>query len=185
MAQIVTIEKGQHLTMLVEYVDEAPSKNPAWDSRWKVTGNVGGPGGSAVSTYIGNKAMVQQLGRIGLDSPEQLVSKTYTFERTAEGYLNIIKPGGKTKTPHMPIEAESGAPERTVESSDDSTQMTAEDMRQAKRKRIAEDVLWAFAEADSMVAAALANREVEYTAEAMRSVVALAATLHISYKETR
>jgi hypothetical protein len=111
-----------------------------------------------------------------------LVAKTYTFERTAEGYLNIIKPGGKTKTPHMPIETES-APE--VESSDDTVQMTPEDLRQAKRKRIAEDVLWAFAEADSMVAAALANREVEYTAEAMRSVVALAATLHISYKETR
>jgi hypothetical protein len=184
VAQIVTIEKGQHLTMLVEYVDEAPSKNPAWESRWKVTGNVGGPGGSAVSTYIGNKAMVQQLGRIGLESPDQLVTKTYSFERTAEGYLNIIKPGGKTKTPHMPIETES-APVRTVESSDDTVQMTPEDLRQAKRKRIAEDVLWAFAEADSMVAAALANREVEYTAEAMRSVVALAATLHISYKETR
>jgi hypothetical protein len=182
VAQIVTIEKGQHLTMLVEYVDEAPSKNPAWESRWKVTGNVGGPGGSAVSTYIGNKAMTQQLGRVGLESPAQLVAKTYTFERTAEGYLNIIKPGGKTKTPHMPIETES-APE--VESSDDTVQMTPEDLRQAKRKRIAEDVLWAFAEADSMVAAALANREVEYTAEAMRSVVALAATLHISYKETR
>ena len=58
-------------------------------------------------------------------------------------------------------------------------------MREAKRKRVSEDVMWAFIQADSMVAAALANREVPYTEESMRSVVALAATLHISYKETR
>lgn len=190
---LVTIEKGQHLKMLVEYVEEVPSKNPSWDSRWKLDGLA--DGGIGVSTYIGNKAMMQQLGRIGLDSPNKLVAQTFTFERTAEGYLNIIKPGGKVKTTHVSLEGEAPRQSRAAvmgspaampfDAPTEEEVEQADAIRAAKRQRVREDIFWAFSEADSMVAAALANREVEYTVDALRSVVALAATLHISYKEVR
>ena len=182
---IVTIEKGQHLKMVVESVSEVESKNPAWDSRWLIKGKT--PEGAAVSTYVGNKAMMQQLGRIGMESAQQLVSGAYAFERTAEGYLNIIRHGGRTKTSPVEVVVEAPTPnehpfDAPVEGEEADR---AEALREAKRKRIAEDIFWAFSMADSMVATALANREVPYTAESMRSVVALAATLHISYKEAR
>lgn len=181
---LVTIEKGQHLKMLVEYVEEVPSKNPSWDSRWKLDGVAGG--GIAVSTYIGNKAMTQQLGRIGHSSPTELVAQTLTFERTAEGYLNIIRPGGKVKTAHVSLEGEAPRPKAMpFDAPTEEEVEQADALRAAKRQRVREDIFWAFSEADSMVAAALANREVEYTVDALRSVVALAATLHISYKEVR
>jgi hypothetical protein len=197
VAQTVTIEKGQHLAMLVEYVDEAPSKNPAWDSRWKITGNVGGPGGASISTYLGNKGLTQQVGRLGMSSPEELVGKSWIFERTAEGYLNVISKGGKVKTTPVAIEKEADKAfaaakafdEMMSDEPDEEAAKAAaekfEALRAAKRKRVEEDVMWAFIQADSMVAAALANREVPYTEESMRAVVALTATLHISYKETR
>lgn len=182
---LVVLEKNSHLKMLVEHLEEVPSKNPAWGSRWKIDGVA--EGGASVSTYIGDKAMQQQVGRIGLNSPTELAGKTFTFERTAEGYMNIIKPGGKTKTPHVVLEEEAPAPKREMPfdepTAEEKEQVDA--LRAAKRHRVREDILWAFSEADSMVAAALANREVEYTVDAMRSVVALAATLHISYKEVR
>lgn len=192
---LVTIEKGQHLKMLVEYVEEVPSKNPSWDSRWKLDGLA--DGGIGVSTYIGNKAMMQQLGRIGVESPNKLVAQTFTFERTAEGYLNIIKPGGKVKTTHVSLEGEEPRPASSraavmgspaampFDAPTEEEVAQADALRAAKRQRVREDIFWAFSEADSMVAAALANREVEYTVDALRSVAALAATLHISYKEVR
>jgi hypothetical protein len=190
VAQSITIEKGQHLTLLVRSVEETPSKNPAWDSRWKVSGAANG--GVEVATYIGNKAMTQQLGRKGMDSPDALVGKNWTLERTAEGYFNLIQGGGKTKTEHVAVEASAPAKPKAMPFDEPVDEEAAEAMaekleaiRDEKRRRVSEDLMWAFSLADSMVAAALANREVEYSVDAMRSVVALAATIHISYKEAR
>ena len=103
--QSVTIEKGQHLVLNVRAVESVASKNPSWDSRWKITGMA--YDGSDVSTFIGNKALMQQLGRKGMESPDELVGKDWTFERTAEGYLNVLGARDKAKTEHLPL---SGAP---------------------------------------------------------------------------
>lgn len=186
----VTIEKGQHLTMLVEGVEETPSKNPNWDSRWRVSGAAGG---APVTTYIGNKGMMQQLSRAGISAPEALVGSAWTFERTVEGYLNIIPEGGRTKTPPANVFLQ---PPLNPPVHQDGTQVPKNathlrpfdepvDAVLERRKRVASDILWAFAEADSIVAATLKGRDVEYTVEALRSVTALAATIHISYKEAR
>lgn len=195
MSQLVTIEKGQHLTLLVEYADETPSKNPAWDSRWKISGT--SSKGQPVSAYIGNKAMMQQLGRKGMESPEQLVGKTWTFERTIEGYLNIIQHGGKTKTEHVaidgsapaakPVEKAQPFDEPTADEQDAADAMAEkqEQIRQDKRKRVGEDIAWAFTQADHFMTLAAQAHKVEYTPEVLRAVVALAATIHISYKEAR
>lgn len=195
--QSVTIEKGQHLVLNVRAVESVASKNPSWDSRWKITGMA--YDGSDVSTFIGNKALMQQLGRKGMESPDELVGKDWTFERTAEGYLNVLGPRDKAKTEHLPL---SGAPvakpvakpvaekvmpfDEPVEG--DAAEAVAakvDQIREERRQRVGEDIAWAVGQADSFVTQILANHNIEYTTEALRSVAALAATIHISYKESR
>lgn len=192
--QSVTIEKGQHLTLRINAVEEVPSKNPSWDSRWKVSGMCDG---AAVCTFIGNKAMTQQLGRKGIASPDNIVGETWTFERTVEGYFNLIPAGGKTKTEAVSVaSAPAPAPapakpmpfDEPVDGEDDPAEAMArkqEEIRQEKRKRVGEDIAWAFTQADHFVTLAIQAHKVEYTPDVLRSVVALAATIHISYKEAR
>lgn len=195
--QSVTIEKGQHLVLNVREVESVASKNPSWDSRWKITGMA--YNGSEVSTFIGNKALMQQLGRKGMESPNELVGKDWTFERTAEGYLNVLGVREKAKTEHLPL---SDAPvakpvpkpvaampfDEPVEGEADAASAVAakvDQIREERRQRVGEDIAWAVGQADSFVTQILANHNIEYTTEALRSVAALAATIHISYKESR
>lgn len=197
--QSVTIEKGQHLTLTVVDVESVPSKNPTWDSRWKIIGVA--HGGVDASTYLGNKAVMQQLSRMGKQSPEDLRNGQWTFERTVEGYLNIIAANGKTKTPHVPMPgAASPAPvaspspaakplpfDEPVEAGfyDDTPVDKSTQLRDEKRKRVADDIAWAIGIADNYIAQIAASRNIEYGPELMRSTAALAATIHISYKDAR
>lgn len=191
--QSVTIEKGQHLTLNVVEVEAVPSKNPTWDSRWKIIGVA--QGGVDASTYLGNKAVMQQLSRMGKQSPEDLRNGQWTFERTVEGYLNIIAANGKTKTPHVPmagvaVPAPAAKPlpfDEPVEAGfyDDTPVDKSTQLRDEKRKRVADDIAWAMSVADNYVSQIAKSKGIEYGPELMRSTVALAATVHISFKDAR
>jgi hypothetical protein len=186
--QSITIEKGQYLTLHVSSVEEFPSKNKDWDSRWLFKGTT--PAGDSVSTYVGNKALTQQCARQGL-SVADLSGKSWTLERTAEGYFNLLahgkspKPGSvslggklppaKDEPKHdfdRPVDGEAPA---------DDSDTRIENGRAALRG----EIWWALSTADEMVGTILAAHEQEFTPECLRSVVALAATLHISMKNVR
>jgi hypothetical protein len=182
VAQSVTIEKGQHLKMVVEYVEEMPSKNPAWDSRWKVDGLAAN--GVGVTTFIGNKAMLQQTGRLKM-TPENLRGKTCIFERTVEGYLNILVDGGKPKTPPVELPVAGGDEVVREEAAPSEVLEKVAQMREERRLRVSEDITWAFEKAHDLITLAMQSHEMQMGPEALRAMVALAATIHISYKDAR
>jgi len=181
VAQSVTLEKGQHLKMVVEYVEELPSKNPSWDSRWKVDGLAAN--GVGVTTYIGNKAMLQQTSRLKM-TPENLRGKNCIFERTVEGYLNILVDSGKPKTPHVDLPVAADEVERGEVAPSEVAEKVAQ-MREERRLRVSEDITWAFEKANDLITLAMQSHEMPMGPEALRAMVALAATIHISYKDVR
>ena len=195
----VSLEKGQYMTLTVSSLEELPSKNPSWDSRWLVKGTA--KSGGAVSLYVGNKAMTQQCGRMGLENPTELAGKLWTMERTVEGYFNLlsseakVKPGSVDVTPagsaeqkrpeRVPDKFESEVPYETDSDLAAKQQASSEEALEAQRAKLRGDMWWALTAADEMVGTILAAREVPFTPECVRSVVALAATLHISVAQGR
>lgn len=90
------LDKGSAAQGVVESVRNIPAKNPAWDSRWEIVLLSEDPR-YGHRFLVGNKGLTQQLGRMGADDPSSLVGLPFTFERTSEGYLNIVNPGGRLK----------------------------------------------------------------------------------------
>lgn len=188
------LDKSTAVIGTVHAIVMLPSKNKDWDSRWQVTFKDG------YSFYVGNKALTQQVGRLNIE-PLELVGKFLGFERTEEGYLNIVldaesfRPG--TKVVHGKGEASEEAPNpnrfdgaSTQESQDldflDAPVPAPLGSRHAidKARAGAVDAMaWAMDEAHRMVRVTAGIAEGEVTPpELVRSVVALAATLHITVK---
>jgi len=186
------LDKSTAVVGTVHTIVELPSKNKDWDSRWQVTLKDG------YSFYVGNKALTQQVGRLNLE-PSGLIGKHLGFERTEEGYLNIVidaesfRPG--TKVLHGNVEAKSeGSPNpnrfdgaSAQESQDldflDAPAVPKVNPMEAARNNAVIAMAWAMDEASAMVRTAAGIEEGEVTPpELMRSIVALAATLHITVK---
>jgi hypothetical protein len=184
------LDKSTAVVGTVHTIAELPSKNKDWDSRWQVTLKDG------YSFYVGNKALTQQVGRLNLE-PSGLVGKHLGFERTEEGYLNIVldaesfRPG--TKVVHGKGEANEeaapnpnrfdGASTQDLDFLDAVPAVPKANQLDAARQNAVSAMAWAMDEASAMVRTAAGIEEGEVTPpELMRSVVALAATLHITVK---
>lgn len=207
MAQVVTVEKGQYLVMQVSSMEEMPSKNPNWDSRWLISGYT--TDGEEVKTYVGNKGMTQQMGRRNL-TVEDIVGNTWGFERTAEGYFNLLSEKDKVKPGSVPVfggapkpkaqpksqpKAQSRGPHiKGLDDDDESLPPEPEDEAQEEDDKpvptprekflthLADDIHWATATATDIVTSVLAEKNVEFGPECLRSVVALSSTIFIAMK---
>lgn len=202
MAQVITIEKGQYLILQVTGMEELPSKNPTWDSRWAITGYT--LAGDEVKTYIGNKGMTQQMKRRNL-TVDDVVGATWGFERTAEGYFNLLSEKDKVKPGSVPVEGTGAKPKAAkpkpeahsyghIEGMDDDERVPDDEEQEegdgkhvpTPRERflthLSEDIHWATATATDIVTSVLAEKEVPFGPEALRSVVALSSTIFIAMK---
>lgn len=197
VAQVISIEKGQYLVLQVTGMEEIPSKNPTWDSRWAITGYT--QDGDEVKTYVGNKGMTQQMGRRNI-TVEDVVGGTWGFERTAEGYFNLLSEKDKVKPGSVPVPGTSPKPkpkpkaeahshghieglddEPTEEEKgeDSAPQMTP---REKFCANLHDDIHWSTKVATSIITDVLAEKEVPFGPEALRSVVALSSTIFIAMK---
>lgn len=180
------LDKGTAVVGTVHTIVMLPSKNKDWDSRWQVTFKDG------YSFYIGNKALTQQVERLRI-GPLELTGKHLGFERTQEGYLNIVldaesfRPG--TKVVHGKGEANEEAPNpnrfdgERLPFDEDIPADTPDPMASARTAAVSA-MSWAMDEAGRMVRMYSGIEDGAPTPpELMRSIVALAATLHITVKE--
>lgn len=204
MAQVITIEKGQYLVLQVTGMEELPSKNPTWDSRWAITGYT--LGGEEVKTYVGNKGMTQQMKRRNL-TVDDVIGATWGFERTAEGYFNLLSEKDKVKPGSVPVEGtdakpkaqkpkaearshghieglddEPLPPEPEDEFGEEGDSKHVPTPRERFLTHLSEDIHWATATATDIVTSVLAEKEVPFGPEALRSVVALSSTIFIAMK---
>lgn len=205
MADIVTVEKGQRITLYpVNDVKEWPSKNRDWQSRWAMTGYA--LDGSEVTIYVGDKAMQQQCSRRGMRPPDlRMGGKLWTFERTAEGYWNILAegevfksqtllradkskvPSGKGSPPKSPNsfpEEDSDSPPDEPMDAEEAEEYAAELERQrrfVRHAKVEEDLQWAYSLAYQMVRQSI-DTDIPMHQDTLRAVVALAATIHITDK---
>jgi hypothetical protein len=184
------LDKNTAVVGTVATIELLPSKNKDWDARWCVTFADG------YAFYVGNKALTQQLGRLRMN-PTDLVRKHLGFERTEEGYLNIIvdaesfRPG--TKVVHgggsKPAHDEVPNPnrfdgDRLPFDDDEDVPTPATDPMASARAGAVAAMSWAMDEASRIIRVYAGVEEGEATPpELMRSIVALAATLHITVKE--
>ena len=187
------LEKSTAVVGTVHTIAELPSKNKDWDSRWQVTLKDG------YSFYVGNKALTQQVGRLNIQ-PHELVGKHLGFERTEEGYVNLVldaetfRPG--TKVMHGVAGAPEDAPNPNrfdgetpppdldfLDAPVKPAPLGSRHATDTARANAVDAMAWAMDEAHRMVRVTAGIAEGKVTPpELVRSVVALAATLHITVK---
>lgn len=183
------LDKSTAVIGTVHAIVMLPSKNKDWDSRWQVTLKDG------YSFYVGNKALTQQVGRLGIE-PLELTGKFLGFERTEEGYLNIVldaetfRPGtkvvhgkgeGNEEAPN-PNRFDGASPPQDLDFLDAPVPSKGNPI-DAPRANAVDAMAWAMDEAHRMVRVTAGVPEGEVTPpELVRSIVALAATLHITVK---
>jgi len=225
------LDKGTAVQGTVKAVENLPSKNPTWDSRWKVTLADG------FVFLVGNKGFTQQLERANME-PQECVGHAFIFERTAEGFINLVREGGKLKPGttivHTANAAKASVPEPHPKNPNrdfdplldelpdfdaeqkaiDAAAEVARSLEEEKARKmvmarleVEGDLEWALATAEAKVRRMLRQDEpypvdvIEYDENdnkverepkmvlppidptAIRAVVALAATYHISVKD--
>lgn len=172
------LEKGTAVGGKVEKVREVESTNPAWESRFEITLRL--PDGHPFAFMAGRKTLFQQLGRMEMGAPEELVGGAYTFERTAEGFFNVLAPGRKVKpgtTMLSPVPQDAPEPKKEARNPNadfeplpfDEPVSEARDAEEEKAKRLVlarleveGELKWALEMAEAVVRAKAGKLPVKY-----------------------